>query len=177
MSARVQWVSYAQPLLFLVGVVLSTTVNAGARQLSIDELSVNAKVIALGRIGAVTSSWNRERTRVFTRMDLQPEEILKGTPSGDPISFVQPGGLSGNAGSVVAEAPAFTKGERVVLFLVPRRDGQLAVMALFQGKFSVERDPTSGVDMAVRRAPGSGQTLDRITLEMLRSRVRGALGK
>jgi hypothetical protein len=178
MSARVQWVYLAQPLLFLVGVVLSTTVNAGARQLSIDELAVNAKVVAVGKIVAVASSWNTERTQIFTQVELQPEEMLKGVPAGDDrISFVQLGGRVGNLGSAAAETPSFTEGERVVLFLVPRRNGQLGVMAFFEGKFSIERDPSTGVDIAVRRAPSSGQVLDRVTLETLRLRVLAALGK
>jgi len=64
-----------------------------------------------------------------------------------------------------------------VLFLVPRRNGQLGVVALFEGKYSVEREPSSGADMAIRRAPGSGQILDRVPLETLRSRVIAVLRK
>jgi hypothetical protein len=151
--------------------------SAAVRPLSVEELTVDAKVIVIGKIAAVTSSWNRGRTQILTRVDLQPDDMLKGTPSGDRIAFVYLGGQSGNIGSVIAEAPSFTVGERVVLFLRPRRDGQLGLLALSQGKFSVERDLTSGVDMAVRRVPGSGDVLDQMPLQMLRSRVLVALGK
>ena len=177
MNVRTRWIICVRPILLLASVAFSSTVSAGARPLSVEELAGDAKVIAVGKIAAVTSSWNTGGTQIFTRVALQPEEVLKGTPSGDRISFVYLGGRSGNLGSVVAETPSFTVGERVVLFLRPRRDGQLGVMALFQGKFSVERDPTSGVDMAVRRVPGSGDILDQMTLEMLRSRVLATLGK
>jgi len=164
-------------LLLLAGVTISSRVSAGARQLSIEELAVHAKVIAVGTIVAVTSAWNTERTQISTRVELQPEEMLKGAPAGDHISFVQLGGRVGQVGSAVADAPAFTEGERVVLFLVPRRNGQLGVVALFEGKYSVEREPSSGADMAIRRAPGSGQVLDRVPLETLRSRVIAVLRK
>jgi len=50
-------------------------------------------------------------------------------------------------------------------------------VALFEGKYSVEREPSSGADMAIRRAPGSGQVLDRVALETLRSRVIAVLRK
>ncbi len=46
-----------------------------------------------------------------------------------------------------------------------------------QGKFSAERESFLMVGMAVRRAPSSGQILDRVTLETLRSRVLPAFGK
>lgn len=164
-------------LLLSASVTISTGVSAGVRLLSIEELAVHAKVIAVGKIVSVTSSWNAERAQILTRVGLQPEEMLKGAPAGDRIAFVQPGGGVGNLGSAAAETPSFTEGERVVLFLVPRRNGQLGVVALVEGKFSVEREPFLGVDMAVRRTPGSGQILDRGTLQTLRSRVHAALGK
>ncbi len=161
----------------LAGAFPSTALGIAGKPLSIDELVASARVIVVGKIAAVTSSWNNEQTQILTRVDLQLEEVLRGAFSGDRIAFVQPGGRVGNVGSVVSDAPSFTEGERVVLFLVPRRDGQLAVMGLYQGKFSVEQDSASGVDVAVRRVPGSGQTLDRMTLEMLRSRVLPVPGK
>jgi hypothetical protein len=177
MNARPLQFLCVHALLLCGSVTISTGVSAGVRQLSIEELAVNAKVIAVGTIVAVTSSWNTERTQIFTQVELQPEEMLKGPPAGDRISFVQLGGRVGNLGSAAAETPSFTEGERVVLFLVPRRNGQLGVMALSEGKFSVEREPSLGVDMAIRRTPGSGQILDRVTLATLRSRVLAALGK
>jgi len=177
MNARPLWRLDVHALLLIAGVALSTIVSAGVRQLSIEELAVNAEVIAVGKIVAVASSWNTERTQIITRVELQPEEMLKGVPAGDRISFAQLGGRVGNLGSAAAETPSFTDGERVVLFLVPRRNGQLGVMALFEGKFSVEREPSLGVEMAIRRTPSSGQILDRVTLETLRSRVLAALGK
>jgi len=177
MNARLlRFLCVNAPLLCASGMI-STRVSAGVRQLSIEELAVHAEVIAVGKIVAVTSSWNAERTEIFTRVELQPEEMLKGAPAGDRVSFVQPGGRVGNLASAAAETPSFTEGERVVLFLVPRRNGQLGVMALSEGKFSIEQDPSNGVDIAVRRTPGAGQILDRVTLETLRSRVLAALGK
>jgi hypothetical protein len=163
--------------LLLAGLAVSTVVSAALKELSVGELARNAEVVAIGKIVAITSSWNRERTQISTRVDLEPEEVLKGVPSRDRISFVQPGGRVGSVGSVVPETPSFSDGERVVLFLTRRRDGQRVVIALFQGKFNIERDPTTSLDMAVRRAPGSGQILDRMTLDVLRSQILAAVGK
>jgi hypothetical protein len=164
-------------LLLFASVTISTIVSAGVRQLSIEELAVHAEVIAVGKIVAVTSAWNADRTEIFTRVELQPEVMLKGASAGDRVSFVQPGGRVGDLGSAAAETPSFTEGERVVLFLVPRRNGQLGVLALAEGTFRIERDPSTGVEIAARRAPGSGQMLDHVTLETLRARVLGALRK
>jgi hypothetical protein len=164
-------------VLLLAGPAVSPVVSAALKEFSVEELTRHAEVVVIGKIVSVTSSWNRERTQIFTRVDLEPEEVLKGVPSRDRISFVQPGGRVGNVGSVVPETPSFSDGERVVLFLTPRRDGQLVVIALFQGKFNIEGDPTTNLDMAVRHAPGSGQILDQMTLDVLRSQILAAIGK
>jgi hypothetical protein len=177
MNARPVWFLWVHALLLLAGVTISTSVRAGARPLSIEELAVNATVVAVGRIAAVTSAWNPEQTEIFTRVDLEPEEVLKGQVAAHRMSFVQPGGRTGDFGSITGDAPVFTQGERVVLFLAPRRDGHLGVIALFQGKFDVEQDASTGVDIAVRRAPGSDQVLDRMALTTLRSRVGAGLRK
>jgi hypothetical protein len=131
----------------------------------------------VGRVVSLTSRWNTQGTQILTRIAVEPEEILKGSLPTDRPYVVQPGGRVGNHGSMLGDAPSFTEHERVVLFLTRRHDGELRVIALFQGKFTVEQDPAFGPDMAVRRAPGSVQILDRMTLDALRAEVRAALGE
>jgi hypothetical protein len=149
----------------------------GVKPLSVRELAVSAELIVVGKIVSLTSQWNEAGTQILTRVEVESEEVLKGATPSDRASFVQPGGHVGNVGSMVADAPPFAVGERVFLFLARRRDGQLGVLGLFQGKFTLERDVAAGVEMAVRRAPGSGQALDRIPREQLRAAVHTALGR
>ena len=163
-------------LVFLL--LAPTGATAGAVPLSsVHDLAMTAELIMLGRIVSLSSRWNRQGTQIVTRIDVEPEEILKGSMPVDRPYFVQPGGRAGSHGSMLADAPSFAERERVVLFLTRRRDGELRVIALFQGKFTVEQDPAFGPDVAVRRAPGSAQILDQMTLDELRSEVRAALSK
>ena len=164
-------------LLVLLSLAPSGAVAGAVRLLSVHQLARTAELIMVGRVVSLTSRWNMQGTQIVTRIEVQPEEILKGSMSTDRPYFVQPGGRVGNHGSVLADAPSFAEHERVVLFLTRRRDGELRVVALFQGKFTVEQDPAFGPDMAVRRAPGSAEILDRMTLDELRSEVQAALGK
>jgi hypothetical protein len=75
--------------------------------------------------------------------------------------------------SVVAGAPVFAVGERVLLFLTLRLDGDLAVAGLFQGKFSLTRD-AGGREVAVRNLPGGGAR-DTIPLDDARELIRRAV--
>jgi len=164
-------------LLVLLALAPSGAMAGAVPLLSVHQLAMTAELIMVGRVGSLTSRWNMQGTQIVTRIEVEPEEIWKGSMPTDRPYFVQPGGRVGNRGSVLADAPSFAEHERVVLFLTRRREGELTVIALFQGKFTVEQDPASGPDMAVRRAPGSAQILDRMTLDALRSEVRAALGK
>lgn len=163
--------------LVLVSAMFASALAGGPGLLTVRDLTRKADVVVLGTIAAVASHWNAARSQIFTRVELMPEELLKGTVLANSVYFVQPGGRVGDVGSVVAEAPSFTIGERVVVFLVARPDGDLGVIGLFQGKFTVERDDISGLALAVRRVPGSAQTTDRMTLDQLRAEVRTARGE
>lgn len=176
MTPRWRWAFFALALASLC-VVGSPGAAGGASVLSVRELAANASFIVLGRVVTVANQWNSQRTRILTRIELDLEEVLKGTPATNRLSFAQPGGRVGNVGSLVGDTPRFKVGDRVALFLTSRRDGELGIIGLFQGKFDVERDTSSGLDVAVRRVPGSGETTDRITLDLLRSEVRAVLGK
>lgn len=165
------------PPLVLLSLAPSRATAGAVPLLSVHHLAMTAELIMVGRVVSLASRWNMQGTQIVTRIEVEPEEILKGSMPTDRPYFVQPGGRVGNHGSMLADAPSFAERERVVLFLTRRRDGELGVIALFQGKFTVEQDPAFGPDMAVRRAPGSAQILDRMTLDELRSEVRAVLGK
>ena len=161
--------------LCLVFAAASPVAAAGVRLLSIHDLTVSAAAIVVGTIASAVAEWSETRAQIFTQVELEPEELLKGAVSSRPLSLVQPGGRVGTEGHMVAKASSFPVGKRVLVFLARRRDGRLGVVGLFQGKFDVEWDLASGREMAVRHAPGSGQIIDQMTLDQLRSEVKTAL--
>jgi len=144
---------------------------AAPHPMSVRDLANTADLIVFGEVVAVASEGDEPRKRMLTRIELRILEVLKGPAAVPTVSFVTPGGKLGDVSGVVADAPTFGVGERVVVFLAPRRDGQRGVVALFQGKISVELDPVTGQEMAVRRAPGSRRVLDRMPLAVLRSEI------
>jgi hypothetical protein len=167
LAVRVIW--WAMMVLLCSGL---PSVRAAAPQpMSLRDLANTADLIVFGEVVVVAAEGDESRKRVLTRIELRILEVLKGPAAVPTVSFVIPGGKLGEMSSLVADAPTFGVGERVVVFLAPRRDGQRGVAALFQGKFSVERDPVTGQEMAVRRAPGSGGILDRMPLAVLRSEI------
>jgi hypothetical protein len=166
--------TFQSAALLVLGATISPAISGGTRLLSVRELATTAQIVVLGKVESVVGEWNSQRTNMVTRIALHVHETLKGTVATDRLSVVQPGGQVGSIGSVVGDTPSFTVGQRVVLFLTTRRDGEMGIIALFQGRFDLEQDASTGVDVAVRHAPGSQQVLDRIELDLLRSEVRAS---
>jgi hypothetical protein len=122
----------------------------------------------VGRVGAARSE--AATAGPITRIQLDVEKMLKGTPAA-ALTIVQPGGEAGGVAASVAGAPTFVTGERVLMFLTRRPDGALRVAHLYQGKFSIEADPPQ----AVRRLPDTQAVLDAVSLADALALVRAAL--
>jgi len=142
---------------------------------SIERLTKRADVIIIGKVLLTQSEWNTTRTAISTRIDLQVQEVFKGSVSGEQLSFYQLGGKVGEIASSISGVPSFERGETVLLFLSRRKDGTLGVVGLFHGRFLLEKEAASGGLMAIRREPDSGKILDRIPLEQARDQILKAL--
>ena len=145
------------------------------RPLSIGELTTVADTIVVGRVSGAEAETGAAGT-IHTRVALDVEQVLKGRArAGAPITIVQPGGDVGGVTATVADAPTFEPGERVLVFLTRRPDGTLRVAHLFQGKFSVESNPTTRQPQAVRRAPDTHAVMDAVSLADALALVRASL--
>lgn len=164
-------------LLASIGWLCGSAEATAGGLLSIPELTSRAEVIVIGGVVASQSEWDQSRRVIVTQVQLKVEEALKGAVSETGLSFFQLGGKVGDMVLAVPDTPIFRPGERTLLFLARKREGSLEVIGLFQGKFCIERDPASSLDMAIRRAPGSDRILDQVPLELARSQILTALGR
>lgn len=155
-------------LLSAVSVAASTT-----GLLPVPALAARAELVVVGQVVRMASEWNARRTMIHTGIDLLVEEVLKGAPgAGDQVRFQIPGGRVGDAASAVAGTPSFAEQERVLVFLSRRPDGTLGLVDGYQGKFALEKDATTGAILAVRRAPGRRDPVDRIELQDAKQAIR-----
>jgi len=159
---------------FVVGVALWGLALTGATvsdaPLAVEELTRRAELVVIGEVISVASELFASEGQIITRIDVRVDEALKGSPGRASLHLQQPGGRVGEVTRDVAGMPTFAQGERVLLFLGRRGDGGLAVVGLFQGKFTLQRDE-SGREIVVRRVPGSGEVVDRLPLDDVRSAI------
>jgi hypothetical protein len=112
--------------------------------------------------------------RILTEITLQVDEVLKGNlPSGrrDTIVITEPGGEVGDRAVWIHGAPEFMLGERVLVFLTPRRNGSCQTNGLGLGKFSISSSAIGG-SLATRPAP----TPDVRPLDELLRKMRRLVG-
>ena len=103
---------------------------------SVEDLARSSQAVVRGRVASVTSRWSDDQRRIFTYVDIAPSSVWRGAPP-SRVTVVVPGGIVGPVGQRVDGAPAFAKGEEVVVFLSEGEDRAFRVTGLAQGKFRV----------------------------------------
>lgn len=129
--------------LLLLALLLIPTFRAGATtvvMLSDTELIVNSRAIVTGRVASTMSAWDDTHSMVWTYVEVRADRVLKGELSEGTIVLKQLGGEAGASGVRVFGQPAFTPGERVLLYLNTGPDGSLHAAHTFMGKFSIVAD-------------------------------------
>lgn len=155
--------------------------------LTVDDLARLAPLVLVGEVNSVKCEWNQKRTKIYTRVLVTPSEVLKGNKNLGAVAIKTIGGRVGDVVAELAGAPHFSVGERVVVFLEPRRDGDgYNTLGLYQGKFELVRDPHSGRELALRPEAGRGvgfaaeaalsKRENLLSLEQIRAAVRRAGG-
>ncbi len=99
-----------------------------------EELARLAEKIFVGTAIEVKSEWNEKHTYIYSYVTISIERCVKGSGEREVVIKV-PGGVVGEIGQKVSNAPKFRIGERAVLFLKP---GRLEVMAGRQGKVTIK---------------------------------------
>ena len=107
--------------------------------LSVEKLSNKADIIVQG---VVTNKvcLQDDAGRIYTRVDLQITEVIKGTNVGDTLSVIHGGGTIGDRRVEVSGQVEYETGKEVVSFLVRNPKGQAITVGLSQGKFGVWQD-------------------------------------
>ena len=137
---------YIYPLfliLLLSGFKISTL--SQTKPTDIKNLSVAADVILTGKVTKQNSSWNKDRTRIYTDVSVEVDEYLKGTSSNKTLVVTTPGGEVGEVGELYSHMPRFSKDEEVLLFVKKdKKDMSYKVLNGEDGKMTLYTDKKTG---------------------------------
>lgn len=126
-------------LLLLTSPVDSST----ALELGMDDLAELSDAVVHARVVGL-ESW--KDGIAWTRVELEVVEAWKGERD-QTIELVQPGGFTGDFGTLVFGMPRFEQGEEVAVFLT-EQDGAPRVVGLSQGKFRIDAEGILSRDLS-----------------------------
>jgi len=171
----------------LLGIVLAGPAATASllRALDLSALVTEADRIVIADVLSVRAAWDPGHRSIHRTVDLGVRESWKGTvPTDGRITIRQLGGVVGDIEMKVHGMPAFTVGERALLFL--RRS---QVVGMSQGKRNLRWEATSKRWLVEHAYDGSVVVLDgrgklvpaprqpSEPIDELRARVRSLVGR
>ena len=134
-------------LLLTLAFICGFQITSYSQQLStdIESLSKGADVVLTGKVVQQNSSWNEDRSRIYTKATIQVEEYLKGNTNEGSIVVTYLGGEVGDVGELYTHMPKFEDDEEILVFL--KRDERTSNYKVFngeEGKLTLYRDKITG---------------------------------
>jgi len=114
-------------------------------QSEIKNLSEGADIILTGKVVKQNSSWNQDRSRIYTDVEIQAEEYIKGDYNQNTIVLTTLGGEVGEIGELYSHMPRFNNDEEVLLFVKKdTNDMKYKVLNGEEGKLTLLEDKNGG---------------------------------
>lgn len=140
---KIRFISLSLIFIIISGFHLHTLSQTSQSELK--NLSQNADVIITGKVTQQNSSWNENKTRIFTQATIQVDEYLKGGTVGGSVVVSYPGGEVGDIGELYTHTPKFENNEEVLVFLKKdQTSSSYKVVNGEDGKLTVITDAKTG---------------------------------
>ena len=152
-----------------LAVMLITTMTPALASVFIKEdmssLAHSSEAVVVGRVVAMDSAWNEERTMIFTQVTLQVNRRLQGEAA-DEVVIRVPGGTVDGFTAVMSGAPEFHMGQHVMTFLARWDDGALMVNGYFQGLSQARQDKAG--NLMLTGGVADGRSMSSVVHELRR---------
>lgn len=113
---------------------------------AVGDLAHRSDIIAVGKVTATKSGWDRSHNRIVTSVTVNVGEYLKGN-EGNVLTITTMGGEVNGVGEWYSHTARFKTEEEVVVFANRDRDGKLRVAGGDGGKVKIERDSKTGAEV------------------------------
>jgi hypothetical protein len=121
---------------------------------SVDDLTRMSDLVATGHVTDLRTGRDPANNWIYTYVTIELTEVLSGSVDSPFVVLKQLGGTVDDESMVVFDQARFSSGEDVLFFAEMRpRDGSLYTASLWEGKWTIERDPETRARMATRERP------------------------
>lgn len=119
------------------------TASGQLQDMTLEDLSHTSTSIVVGTAVKKESVWDRDRSRILTKVTIRVQETIKGEGAAETVITV-PGGRIGNRIYEVSDMPIFLEGDEMLLFAWEHPSGMNLVTAGAHGKLDVVEDGSTG---------------------------------
>ncbi|MCG8346428.1 MAG: matrixin family metalloprotease [Chloroflexales bacterium] len=105
---------------------------------SVADLAGEAEYIVIGAVRNVQSDWNADQSAMFTTVDIDVQEYLKGSDAAPTLTLTLPGGVVGTISQIDPNTPVFTSDTSVLLFLKQGSAAGMSIVGGWQGRYLIE---------------------------------------
>lgn len=142
MFGRIKAILYS--IISVYFILFLTNITAQTITTDLKTLTKNSEVILVGKVKEQKSSWNEDKTRIYTDVTVEVEEYFKGAVSDKSIVVRHLGGEVGEVGELYTHIPTFKEEEEMVLFVKQdKKDGKYRVNDGENGKIEIMKDKDS----------------------------------
>ncbi|MCI4626877.1 MAG: hypothetical protein L3V56_13105 [Candidatus Magnetoovum sp. WYHC-5] len=116
--------------------------------LSTEDMTMEAQIVIIGTAQQVEPKWTVNQGAIYTEVQVNVEEVIKGKLDTDTVVVTYLGGEIGDLGFRVSDTPTIEKGENILLFLKPDTNNQnvrsttikntFQIVGSAQGKYSID---------------------------------------
>ena len=152
--------------LFLSGFCLTNFAQQEA--VNLKELTTNSDAIITGKVTQQISSWNEDKTRIYTLATVQVDEYIKGNNSGNTVTIKCPGGEVGEVGELYSHMPRFENNEEVLVFL--KKDGS-------SSDFKVSNGENGKISLIKDLRTGELMTNSNVRISTLKTQIKNILAE
>ena len=149
---------------WICAAALAAAVPVGAvtvLPIGFSELVHQSAVVVYARVTEVRGQWTDDRHGIDSLVTVEVMTALKG-PGADTLTFSMPGGQVGRYINLIPGAPAFARGDLVVLFLTATGARLPTPTGFTQGVYRVTADARAGTLVVVPPIVGAADTGTRI---------------
>jgi hypothetical protein len=120
------------------------SLRAQPKPLQTEQLISESDVIVAGKVGALKSEWNADRSRIQTVVTIHVGETIKGDARAGTLTVLIPGGEIDGVGEWYSHSVRFQESEDVVVFAKKDEKGIMRVTGGEHGKFLLKEGKKAG---------------------------------
>lgn len=159
--------SYSFIILILV-ISFNTRILPQFNQQKMQKLSEKADLILEGKVVKMNSSWNKNKSRIYTDVTVQVNEYLKGNRENKTIVITTPGGEVDGVGELYTHMPRFNNDENVLLFV--KSDNSKNTFKVFNGE-------DGKITLYEDKLTGEKVTASKLKVSTIKKEIKGFIEK